>query len=119
MAEYVDGFVVAVPKKNIDEYKKVARTMGKMWLELGALEVRESIADDVPFGKITSFPRAVERKNSEVVVFSWIIHKSRAQRDKTNALAMKDPRVLKMMKEDPIFDSARMIYGGFETIVKL
>ncbi len=118
MAEYVDGFVLPIPKKNIDAYKKMAKKASKVWLEHGALDYKECVADDVPYGKTTSFPRSVERKNSETVVFSWITYKSRAQRDKINNAVMKDPRIIEMMDEmGDIMDPARMIYGGFEVIV--
>ncbi len=120
MAKYVDGFVLAVPKKNVEDYRKLARKAGKLWRELGAIEYRECVADDVPYGKVTSFPRSVERKNNETVIFAWITYKSRAQRDEINEQIMTDPRMLKMMQEtDRIFDPSRMIYGGFETIVDL
>ncbi|HEV7918947.1 MAG TPA: DUF1428 domain-containing protein [Solirubrobacterales bacterium] len=120
MAKYVDGFVLPLPKKNIDAYRKLARRAGKVWREHGALEYKECVADDVPFGKVTSFPRSVERKNSETVIFAWITYKSRAHRDQVNAKVMKDPRLADMM--DPskhLMDTARMIYGGFEVIVEL
>ena len=113
MAEYVDGFVIPVPKKQIDEYKKHARKFAKVWIEHGALSVRECFADDVPYGKVTSFPRSVERKNSETVVFSWITFKSRAHRDKVNKLVMADPRLEGMDPDTVPFDLKRMIYGGF------
>ena len=120
MAEYVDGFIVPIPKKNIDAYKKMAKKAAKVWKEYGAIDYRECIADDVPYGKTTSFPRSVDRKNSETVVFSWITYKSRAQRDKANAAVMQDPRIKKIIEESgDIMDSSRMIWGGFETIVKL
>ena len=101
---YVDGFVIAVPKKNLDAFKKMAQMAGKVWIEHGALQVRECVADDV--------------KPGEVVVFSWIVYKSRAARDKVNAKVMKDPRLASMMdpKNSP-FDGKRMIFGGFETLV--
>ena len=117
---YVDGFIVAVPKKNIDAYKSLAKKAGKIWREYGALDYREWVADDVKVGKLTSFPRAVKMKPSETVVFAWITYKSRAQRDKVNAKVMADPRLKKMMtdtKSAP-FDGKRMIYGGFESLVK-
>ena len=115
---YVDGFVIAVPKKNLDAFKKMAQLAGKVWIEHGALQVRECVADDVKPGKLTSFPQAVKLKPGEVVVFSWIVYKSRAARDKVNAKVMKDPRLASMMdpKNSP-FDGKRMIFGGFETLV--
>lgn len=118
MAKYVDGFVVAIPKKNLEAYRKMARKAGKVWREHGALEYVEAVADDVPFGKVTSFPRSVDRKNSETVVFAWITYKSRAHRDKVNKNVMADPRLKAMMGSD-MFDPSRMIYGGFEAIVEL
>src|SRR4051794_31451034 len=110
---YVDGFIVAVPKKNIAAYRKLSNKCGKVWREHGALDYREWVADDVKPGKLTSFPRAVKQKPSETVVFAWITYKSRAQRDKVNAKVMADPRLKGMMdpKSAP-FDAKRMIYGG-------
>lgn len=118
MAHYVDGFVVPVPKRNIDAYRRIARKAGKVWREHGALEYRECAADDVPMGKVTSFPRGVKAKPDETVVFSWIVFKSRAHRDRVNAKVMKDPRLADMMdtKSGP-FDAKRMIYGGFKVVV--
>ncbi|WP_291864146.1 DUF1428 domain-containing protein [Bradyrhizobium sp.] len=117
---YVDGFVVAVPKKNLDAYSRLAKKAGKIWREYGALDYHEWVADDVKVGKLTSFPRAVKLKPGETVVFSWITYKSRAQRDKINAKVMADPRLANMMdpKAAP-FDGKRMIYGGFESLVKV
>jgi len=117
---YVDGFVVAVPKKNIAAYKKLALKAGKVWIEHGALEFRECIAEDVKPGKLTSFPQAVKLKPGEVVAFSWIVYKSRADRDKINKKVMEDPRLKSMMDPKAMpFDGKRMIYGGFETVVDL
>jgi uncharacterized protein YbaA (DUF1428 family) len=116
--QYVDGFVVPVPKKNLDAYRRMAQKAGKIWREHGALEVRECVADDVKVGKVTSFPRNVKRKPGETVVFSWIVFKSRADRDRVNAKVMKDPRLAGMMDPEAVpFDAKRMIYGGFEVIV--
>jgi uncharacterized protein YbaA (DUF1428 family) len=115
---YVDGFVVAVPEKRIADYKKLARKAGKIWLEHGALEYVECIADDVPVGKLTSFPRAVKLKDDEVVAFSWIVYKSRSERDAVLKKVMADPRLSKDMTQMP-FDAKRMIYGGFKTIVEM
>ncbi len=116
---YVDGFVLPVPKKNIAAYRRMARRMGKIWKEYGALEYVECVADDVKPGKLTSFPQSVKLKPGEVVWFSWIVYKSRKQRDRVNAAVMKDPRLGKMDHADMPFDSKRMIYGGFKTMVKL
>jgi uncharacterized protein YbaA (DUF1428 family) len=115
---YVDGFVVPVPTKNLAAYKRMSRTMGKIWREHGALEFRECVADDVKPGKHTSFPQSVKLKPGEVVVFSWIVYKSRTQRDRINAKAMKDPRLGAMMdpKKMP-FDGKRMFWGGFKVMI--
>jgi uncharacterized protein YbaA (DUF1428 family) len=117
---YVDGFVVPVPKRKLSAYKAMARKAGKIWIEHGALGFYECAADDVPYGKRTSFPRSVKLKGGETVVFSWIMYPSRAARDRINAKVMKDKRLGKMMdmKNMP-FDAKRMIYGGFKTMVKL
>jgi uncharacterized protein YbaA (DUF1428 family) len=115
---YVDGFIVPVPKKKLDDYRRIARLAGKVWRDHGALDYKECVADDVKMGKWTSFPRSVKRKPSETVVFAWITYKSRAHRDKVNAKVMKDKRLAKMMNPKAMpFDARRMIYGGFEVIV--
>ena len=115
---YVDGFVVPVPKKNIPAYLKLAKKAAKVWKDHGALEVRECVADDVKVGKWTSFPRSVKLKPSETVVFSYIVYKSRRERDKINAKVMKDPRLNDMMNgKDMPFDGKRMIFGGFKVSV--
>ena len=120
MAKYVDGFIVPVPKRKLQAYRSLARRAAKVWREHGALEYRECIAEDVKVGKRTSFPRSVKLKPGETVVFSWIVYKSRAQRDRIIAKVMKDPRLADMMdpKTTP-FDAKRMIYGGFELFVDL
>ena len=115
---YVDGFVLAVPEKKIADYKKLARKAGKIWLEHGALEYVECIGDDVPVGKLTSFPKAVKLRDGEVVVFSWIIYKSRAERDAVMKKVIADPRLKKEMSDMP-FDGKRMIFGGFKTILEM
>ena len=114
---YVDGFVVPVPKKNLDAYRKMAKLGEKVWLEYGALDYREFVADDVKVGKWTSFPRSVKLKPGETVVFSYITYKSRAHRDKVNAKVMKDKRFAGMDMKSMPFDGKRMIYGGFKQIV--
>jgi uncharacterized protein YbaA (DUF1428 family) len=118
MPQYVDGFLVPVPKKNLDAYRRISQKAGKIWREHGALEYRECVAEDVKVGKLTSFPRSVKRKADETVVFAWIVYKSRADRDRINAKVMKDPRLAKMMQPDAMpFDTKRMIFGGFEVFV--
>jgi uncharacterized protein YbaA (DUF1428 family) len=115
---YVDGFIVPVAKKHLATYRRMARAAGKLWREHGALEFRECVADDVK-GKWTSFPRSVKLKPSETVVFSYIVYKSRADRDRVNAKVMKDKRLAKMMDVKSLpFDAKRMIYGGFKVIVE-
>lgn len=115
---YVDGFVLPVPKKKIEAYRRLAKKAGKVWREHGALDYMECVADDVKPGKLTSFPQSVKLKAGETVVFAWIVFKSRAQRDRINAKVMKDPRLAEMgdIKNMP-FDAKRMIYGGFKTLV--
>ncbi|HKU15582.1 MAG TPA: DUF1428 domain-containing protein [Steroidobacteraceae bacterium] len=117
---YVDGFVVPVPKKNLKAYRSLAAKAGRIWREYGAIDYWECVADDVTQGKLTSFPRSVKLKAGETVVFSWIVYKSRAQRDKINAKVMVDPRLSGMMDGRAMpFDGKRMIYGGFKSIVRL
>ena len=116
---YVDGFVIPVPRENLDAYKKMARKAGKVWMDHGALAYHECVGDDVPVGKRTSFPQSVKLKEGEVVVFSWIIYATKAQRNKTNKLVMADPRLKDMMDPKSMpFDGKRMFFGGFKEIVK-
>jgi len=116
--KYVDGFVLAVPKKNLPAYLRLARQASKVWREHGALEYRECAGDDlnVKFG--VPFPRLARVKPGETVVFAYIVYKSRAHRDRVNAKLMKDPRLAKMCdpKNMP-FDCKRMTYGGFKVLV--
>jgi len=117
---YVDGFVVPVPEKNLADYRKMASKAGKVWMEHGALQYIECVADDVKPGKVTSFPQSVKLKAGEVVVFSWIVYKSRAQRDRINKKVMADPRLADMMDPKTLpFDGKRMFWGGFKPIVQL
>jgi uncharacterized protein YbaA (DUF1428 family) len=120
MPQYVDGFIVPVPKKSLDAYRRMSQKAGKIWRELGALEYRECVADDVKVGKLTSFPRSVKLKAGETVFFSYIVFRSRADRDRVNKKVMKDPRLAAMMDPKGMpFDARRMIYGGFKTVVNL
>ena len=120
MAGYVDGFVVPVPKKSVEAYRRIARKAGKVWRDHGALDYKECVGDDVKPGKLTSFPQSVKLKPGETVFFSWIVFKSRAHRDRVNAKVMKDPRLARMMDPKAMpFDARRMIYGGFEVLVDL
>lgn len=113
---YVDGFVLAVPKDKKAAYQEMAELGAKVWMEHGALAYAECWADDVPYGELTSFPRAVQATEDEIVVFSWITYESRAKRDEVNKKVMADPRIKGGMENMP-FDGKRMIYGGFETFV--
>ncbi|UDF28711.1 UNVERIFIED_ORG: DUF1428 family protein [Roseateles sp. XES5] len=115
---YADGFVLAVPKANIEAYKEMARTAGAVWKEHGAIDYVECVGDDVPYGELTSFPRAVQASDDEIVIFSWITYESRAKRDEIVAKVMADPRLQGDDWKD-VFDGKRMIYGGFQAIVTL
>jgi uncharacterized protein YbaA (DUF1428 family) len=114
---YVDGFVLAVPKDKLDDYKEMARLGAEVWMEYGALSYVECIGDDVPYGELTSFPRAVQAKEDEIVIFSWITYKDRASRDEINAKVMADERLKAGMTNMP-FDGKRMIYGGFQAFLE-
>lgn len=115
---YVDGFIVAVPKKNMAQYRKMAKRAGKVWREHGAISYVECVADDVPMGKVTSFPRSVKQKPSETVIFSWVTYKSRAERNRIVKKVMADPR-LQMDNKNMPFDGKRMIYGGFKVFLDI
>lgn len=120
MAHYVDGFVVPVPADKIEAYRAMAEAAGKIWMEHGALQFVEAVADDVKPGKLTSFPQSVQMKEGETVVFSYIVYASREERDRVNAKAMEDPRLKAMMETgQPPFDAQRMFFGGFNAIVEL
>src|SRR3954453_1918177 len=118
MAGYVDGFVMPLPKSNVDKYREIASTAGGVWMEHGALDYKECLADDVSVGEVTSFPRSVKLEDGETVVFAWITYESRQHRDDVNAKVMAAQRMKARM--DPareIADHKRMIFGGFEIIV--
>jgi uncharacterized protein YbaA (DUF1428 family) len=119
MGKYVDGFVVPVPKDKLEAYRKFSETAGKVWRELGALEYVECFGDDVPPGKLTSFPQAVKLEANETVVFAWIVYSSRAERDRINAAVMKDPRITGTDPKSMPFDAKRMFWGGFKPFVSL
>lgn len=114
---YVDGFIVAVKKDKIDDYKRVAELACTVWKEYGAIAYVEALADDVSMGELTSFPRAVKLEEDEVVVFSYITYPSREVRDDCMNKVMADPRMKADMENMP-FDGKRMIYGGFKAIVE-
>jgi uncharacterized protein YbaA (DUF1428 family) len=120
MALYVDGFVLPVPLDKTAAYTKIARKAAKVWIDHGALEVRECIADDVKPGKWTSFPQAVKLKDGEAVWFSWIVFKSRRHRDQVNKKVLADPRLASMMNPQAMpFDGKRMFWGGFKPMVSM
>jgi uncharacterized protein YbaA (DUF1428 family) len=117
---YVDGFVVPVPKKKLQAYRAMARKAGKIWREHGALQFRECVADDVKPGKRTSFPQSVKLKSGETVFFSYIVFRTKAERNRINAKVMKDKRLASMMDPKAMpFDAKRMFWGGFRTMVDL
>jgi uncharacterized protein YbaA (DUF1428 family) len=117
---YVDGFLLPIPKKNREAYRRMARKAGKVWREHGALDYVECMADDVKPGKWTSFPQAVKLKPGEAVWFSWIVYKSRQHRDRVLAKVMKDKRLAPMMDPKAMpFDGRRMMWGGFKVMVDL
>jgi len=117
---YVDGYVLPVPKRNIEQYREMATKAGTIWREHGALEYRECVADDVKSGEVTSFPQSVNLKDDELVIFSYIVFESRAHRDEVNAKVMSDPRLADMMDPKTLpFDGKRMFWGGFETLVSV
>lgn len=120
MARYVDGFVLPVPKKNLDAYRKMAGEAGEVWKEYGALQYVECVADDVQPGEVTSFPQSVKLEEGETVIFSWIIYESREKRDEINEKVMKDPRLAHLMDPKKLpFDGKRMFWGGFEMMMEL
>jgi uncharacterized protein YbaA (DUF1428 family) len=116
---YVDGFLLPVPRKNLARYRSIARRAGRVWIEHGALEYRECVADDV--GKMSGgFGKGVRLKAGEVALFSWIVYRSKRERDAVNKKVLKDARILAMMTPDnKVFDEKRMAYGGFKVIVDL
>jgi uncharacterized protein YbaA (DUF1428 family) len=115
---YVDGYVLPVPQKHVQTYRRIAQKAGRIWREHGALEYRECVGDDLDVKMGTSFARSMKLRRGETVVFAWIVFKSRAHRDRVNAKVMKDPRLAKMMDPNAMpFDPKRMVYGGFKIMV--
>ena len=120
MGKYVDGYVLPVPKKNLPTYRRIAQKAGKIWREHGALEYRECSGDDLKVKWGVPFPRQIKTKPGETVVFSWVVFKSKADRNRVNAKVMKDPRLASMMDMSAMpFDTKRMVYGGFNVLVDL
>ena len=116
---YVDGFVLTIPKRKVETYLQISQKAGKVWKELGAVEYRECVGDDLKIKMGVPFPRLAKANAGETVVFSWIVYKSRAPRDRVNKKVMKDPRIAKMMNDPMPFDVKRMTMGGFKVIVDL
>ena len=117
--KYIDTFVLPIPKKKLDEYKKGARKMAKLWKEHGALEYVECVADNVKKGKVTSFPQSVKLKRNETIVIGWAGYRSRKHRDRVVARVMQDPRIQKIMTENmTMVDGMRIYFGGFEAFLK-
>ena len=120
MAHYVDGFVIPIQKKNLHAYRRLASKAGRVWRDHGALDFKECVGDDLNVKMALPFPRGIKIKPGETVLFSFIVFKSRAHRDRVNAKVMKDPRLAKMMDPKAMpFDVKRMMYGGFKTIVEI
>ena len=115
---YIDGFVAAVPNENKEKYIQHATQAAPLFTEYGALKVVECWGDDVPDGKLTSFPLAVKKEENESVVFSWVVWPSRAVRDAAWPKLMADPRMTSEANPMP-YDGKRLIYGGFQTIVEM
>ena len=119
MARYVDGFLIPIPRKNVAAYRRLAQKACKVWMEHGALEYRECIGDDMSPKMPATFPKMLENKRGDTVIFSWIVYKSKQHRDRVIAKVMKDPRILAMMDpENNPFDVDRMLYGGFRVMVE-
>lgn len=118
MPKYIDGFVIPIAKKKVEAYRKMAKLGAKMWMKYGALEYRECVGEDLNAPMGLSFPKGIQLKPGETVVFSWIVFKSRAHRDKVNAKVMSDPSMGTFEEADMPFDVTRMLYGGFEVLVE-
>jgi uncharacterized protein YbaA (DUF1428 family) len=120
MPKYTDGFVIPVPKKKLKQYFQIAKKAGKVWRDHGALDYKECVGDDLGAGGFAlPFPKGIRTKAGETVVFSFIVYKSRAHRDKVNAAVMKDPRLATMCDPNKMpFDCKRMLYGGFKVVVE-
>lgn len=114
---YVDGFLLVIPTRHIRTYKRMSSAAGKVWMKSGALEYRENVGDDLAIKKVIPFTKAAKAKRGESVVFSWIVYRSRAHRDRVNAKVMKDPVMIKMMTAKSPFDMKKMSYGGFKMLV--
>ena len=114
---YVDGYLLPVPKKNLDAYRRLARKAARVWKDHGALEYRECAGDDLDTKMAMTFGKTLKLKRNEKAIFAWIVYKSKAHRDRVNAKVMKDPRITKLDPSTMPFDMKRMVYGGFKVIV--
>ena len=120
MARYVDGFVIPVPKENVEKYREMSQKAGEIWKEKGALEYIEAVGDDLEIEKMLSFKTIAGASDDETVIFAWIVYESREERDRINAAVMEDPRLKEDMESNKdVFDFTRMAYGGFKTLVDL
>jgi uncharacterized protein YbaA (DUF1428 family) len=120
MSQYIDGFVLTIPKTKLAAYKKLATKAGKIWREHGALEYRECVAEDMAADGMVAFPKLAKAKPGEIVIFAYAVFKSRQHRDATNKRIMADPRISAMCGESrSVVDSKRMAYGGFNSLVAL
>ena len=118
MAQYVDGYLLPLPKKSVAQYRRIAQKAARVWRKHGALEYRECVGDDLKQKGVVNFPRLARAKAGETVVFAWIVYKSKAHRDKVNAKVMKDPFMTSMAPKDVPFDVKKMAFGGFRVFVK-
>jgi uncharacterized protein YbaA (DUF1428 family) len=118
MSRYVDGYVLPVPLDKLEDYRRLAQDAAKVWRDHGALEYYEYVADDVNPGKVTSFPQSVNLQPGEIVIFAYIVFRSREHRDQVNAAAMADPRLANYDPKTMPFDSQRMFFGGFKLLVE-
>ena len=116
---YVDGFLLTIPARKLAAYRRIAAKAGKVWKDHGALEYRECVGDDMKSKMGTPFPKVAKAKKGEVVVFSWVVYKSRAHRDKILPKIMQDKRLTSMSPKDVPFDMKRMSYGGFKVLVDM
>ena len=117
MPLYVDGYVIPIPRRGVQAYRRIARKAGRIWREHGALEFRECVGDDLKVKGLVAFPRLARARRGETVLFSWVVYRSRADRDRVNKKVLKDPRIARMSNEDMPFDMRRMAYGGFKVLV--
>jgi uncharacterized protein YbaA (DUF1428 family) len=119
MSRYIDGFVIPVPKANLEEYRKIAELAATVWRDHGALDYWECVAEDTTAENMISFPQLAQAGPDDTVVFAWIVYQNRSHRDDVNAKVMADPRMEDMMQQNqPLFDCSKMAYGGFEMIVQ-